>query len=315
MKQSSIATVRHHRVVSLVPRVTALLLSGVAHGAAPTAARCASKKIAAAGATAQCLIGLEAKRQKTGVAPQRENVQKCKDNLAKAIAKIDASNPACLTIGDAAARQATIDALVAALRHDLAECPVSHSITLGSGSSNGYMPLTNFGITPTAIGDDQLINFDTAPFLYAGVTYTRIAITSNGYAVVGGTNAPSSQPVPQSLPNTQEPNGVLAPFWSDLDGSGAPGIYGGVLSQGSSSWQVFEWRVHPFGNGSIQDVFQLWIGLNGVEDLSFAYDPNNRPTTAGLSEPLTIGAESANGCAGAQLTGAPTGDVRVISTP
>ncbi|MEU8173228.1 hypothetical protein AB0C14_10150 [Microbispora hainanensis] len=39
-------------------------------------------------------------------------------------------------------------------------------------------------------------------------------------------------------------------------------------------WLVVEWQVYLYGTNSLK-VFQQWIGLNGTEDISYAYDPGN----------------------------------------
>ena len=82
--------------------------------------------------------------------------------------------------------------------------------------------------------------------------------------------------MPQTLPDPARPNGVLAPFWTDLDGTGAPGIFIAVLTDGVNTWIVVESRLNVFGTTS-QRVFQAWIGVNGTEDITFAYDPANLP--------------------------------------
>ena len=46
-----------------------------------------------------------------------------------------------------------------------------------------YLPLDAFGIAPTPIGDEDALNFTVPPFQYAGKTYTRIGIVSNGYTI------------------------------------------------------------------------------------------------------------------------------------
>ena len=83
---------------------------------------------------------------------------------------------------------------------------------------------------------------------------------------------------PQLLPNPVRPNNVLAPYWSDLNGTGAPGLYAATLTGGGQRWMVFEWRVFEYGETQLK-VFQTWIGLNGVQDITFNYDPNNMPRT------------------------------------
>ena len=169
-------------------------------------------------------------------------------------------------------------------------------------------------MTANPIGDEEVLYFDTPEFQYAGESYSRIGIDSNGYLIVGGGTGTSQDNQccpPQTLPDPAPPNNVLAPFWSDLDGTGAPGVFVGLLTDNVDSWVVVEWRVNEFGT-TTRKVFQTWIGVNGTEDISYTYDPGNLPTTP-TAEALTVGAENSDGSAGAHIDGAPTGDLRVAS--
>jgi subtilisin family serine protease len=197
------------------------------------------------------------------------------------------------------------------------------SPTIAPGASPaGYIPLDAFGITPIAIGDEEAVNLTglAAPFRFADQDYDTIGVTSNGYSVAGGVTSGSEiQFIPQSLPDPAPPNSVLAPFWTDLDGTGAPGIFAAELSDQVNTWLVIEWRVNVFGTTS-QRVFQHWLGEGGAEDISFVYDPANLPgpPTAGFG--LTVGAENQAGSAGDQIAPTtpetpPTEDLRVTSTP
>ena len=191
--------------------------------------------------------------------------------------------------------------------------------TIAPGELFGYIPLTDFGITPVPVGDEQALNFNVPAFRFAGETFNRIGVTSNGYAVAGGAVAQDVTFAPQTLPDPARPNGVLAPFWTDLDGTGAPGIFIAVLTDGVSSWIVIEWRVNVFGTTS-QRVFQTWIGINGTEDITFAYNPAAMPAVPPAGFGLTVGAENVEGSAGDQIAPtlpetAPTGDLRVTSIP
>ena len=191
--------------------------------------------------------------------------------------------------------------------------PGAPSIAPGE-SPGGYLPLDDFGIDAIPIGDEEILNFNTASFLYNGLAYSTIGIDSNGYAVVGGGGAADNLCCPPGpIPNPGAPNNVLAPFWSDLDGTGAPGIFAGTLTDGTNDFLVLEWRVNAFGTAD-QKVFQVWIGLNGVQDISFAYDEANLPTDAGLSQPVIVGAENEDGSAGQDLGALPTEDLVVTST-
>jgi hypothetical protein len=95
--------------------------------------------------------------------------------------------------------------------------PDAPQIAPGQGPA-GYLPLDAFGIAPTPIGDEQIINVDVPEFTFAGETYTRLGVTSDGYMVAGGGDADDVSFEPQTLPDPARPNGVLAPFWTDLDG-------------------------------------------------------------------------------------------------
>jgi hypothetical protein len=190
------------------------------------------------------------------------------------------------------------------------------SPTIAPGTIAGYLPLDGFGITPIPIGDEAALNFTVPPYRFAGETFNRIGVTSNGYMVAGGAVAQDVTFQPQTLPDPARPNGVLAPFWTDLDGTGAPGIFAGTLTDGVGTWLVIEWRVNVFGTTS-QRVFQAWIGLNGTEDIAFSYNPANLPAAPPAGYGLTVGAENSEGVGGAQLPPGtpPTQDLRVTSTP
>jgi subtilisin family serine protease len=188
-------------------------------------------------------------------------------------------------------------------------------------SPGGYIPLDAFGVTPDPVGDEEAINYTVSEFAFAGETFTTIGVVSNGYSVAGGVQEAADIQCcpPQDLPNPAPPNGVLAPFWTDLDGTGTPGVYAAELTDGTNSWIVVEWRVNLFGTNSLR-VFQHWLGINGAEDVSFAYDPANLPAAPPAGYGLTVGAENSAGSAGEDLAPgaddpAPTEDLRVTSTP
>ncbi|MFC5828320.1 S8 family serine peptidase [Nonomuraea insulae] len=192
--------------------------------------------------------------------------------------------------------------------------PARPTIAPGAGPA-GYLPLDGFGVTPLPIGDEQAVNFTVPAFTFAGRSYTRFAVTSNGYSIAGGTaGGDDISFLPQSLPDPARPNGVLASYWTDLDGTGAPGVFATILAQGASRWLVVEWRVNLFGTTDTK-VFQQWVGLNGVEDISYAYDPDHLPGAPPAGAGLTVGAENDAGTAGDQITGPPAEDLVVRSTP
>lgn len=185
------------------------------------------------------------------------------------------------------------------------------SVASGAGPA-GYLPLDAFGITPEPLGDETILNFDVPAFKYNGVTYTSIGADSNGYLVAGGAGSEDNNccNLPTG-PSPAAPNNMLAPFWTDLDGTGAPGLFAGILDDGTNAWVVVEYRVNVFGTTS-QRVFQVWIGLNGVQDLSYAYDPTNLPADPN-GQPFLVGAENQVGQGDMSPT-LPTTDLVVTSS-
>ncbi|MGH9119584.1 MAG: S8 family serine peptidase [Acidimicrobiales bacterium] len=183
------------------------------------------------------------------------------------------------------------------------------------GALFGYIPLDAFGVTPIPIGDEEIILFNTPPFDFNGQTWTRFGVDSNGYVVAGEASSEDNNccTLPAG-PDPARPNNMMAPLWSDLDGTDAEGILIEVLSDGVDDWIVVEYRLEVFGT-EIPEVFQIWIGVNNdtnpEQDITYAYNPAQMPTDPGLD--FLVGAENLLG-EGDMEAVLPTGDLRVTST-
>jgi hypothetical protein len=188
------------------------------------------------------------------------------------------------------------------------------AIAPGDTPNGGYLDLAALGIAPSPIGDEEVANFTVPTYLFGGKPYTRLGVDSNGYLHINGGTAADVSFEPQTFPDATPPNGVLAAYWTDLDGTGAPGIRVASLTDGVHNWIVAQWNVNAFGTTSPRNM-QVWIGLNGVEDISYAYAANTLGVDAPAGAGLTVGAENLTGVAGAQITGPPTSDYRVTTTP
>jgi Subtilase family/PA domain/Fibronectin type-III domain len=178
----------------------------------------------------------------------------------------------------------------------------------------GYIPLDSLGVTPTPIGDEDIINFPTGNYLYNGVTYDSIGVDSNGYILAGeGTSADDVCCDLPSAASPDIPNDILAPFWTDLDGTDSDGIFVAELSDAGQTWLVVEHRVNVFHTTDLE-VFQTWIGENDTQDISFAYDPTNLPTQpADVGQTFLVGAENGKG-EGDMSAFIPTEDLVVTSS-
>ncbi len=183
------------------------------------------------------------------------------------------------------------------------------------GPPYGFLDLRLFGIAPVALGDETATNFTVPGFDFGGRTYSSIGVVSDGYIVINGAHGQQDIAyIPQHLPDAAAPNGVLAPYWSDLDGTGEEGARVTLLGDGVDTWLVVQWDVHVFGDASQHRSMQVWIGVNGVEDISYGY-ADATIGALGSPEGLTVGAENLSGTAGAQITGAPTGSYVITTTP
>jgi hypothetical protein len=185
-------------------------------------------------------------------------------------------------------------------------------------SPAGYLDLADFGVTPVSIGDEENINFNVPNYTFGDKTYSRIGIDSNGYISVGGSDSASDITFePQTLPDPTPPNGVLAPYWTDLNGSGAEGIRASTLTDGTFHWVVVQWNVHIYSDSTATGArsMQVWIGTDGPQDISYTYDAATIGQDAPDDGGVTIGAENVTCTDGAQVAAPPTGDYVVTSTP
>ena len=105
-------------------------------------------------------------------------------------------------------------------------------------------PLCNLSnkVTDEGYFDLPLGDFN---FQFYGVPVTTLRIVTNGYMTFG-TSAPDffNRPIPSS----QEPNALIAPFWTDLDLSLSGQVRWGISGTSPSRQLVVEWlEVPPYG--------------------------------------------------------------------
>jgi subtilisin family serine protease len=175
----------------------------------------------------------------------------------------------------------------------------------------GYLPLSAFGVgAVSGVTDDSITNFTTPTFFYGGEPYGRIGVVSNGYVVIGGGTASDVVFDPQSFPDPNRPNNVVAPLWNDLNpaATGGGSIRVGVLSDGSDSWLIVDYdHVKNFSNATTHTM-ELWFRVAGgaagpgpeSEEITMLYGAGNTaspdPGSGGSS-----GAENRDGSSGQNL--------------
>jgi hypothetical protein len=136
------------------------------------------------------------------------------------------------------------------------------AIAPGISPAGSYLALSSLGVVAVAgVTDDSVTDFTTPAFEIGGVTYTKIGMASNGYAIVGGsTQAADNTLVNQNFPSATAPNNVLAPFWTDLNPPSGGALYIGVLAEGSDQWIVLDWNAVSEFSTVNQNSFEISRG-------------------------------------------------------
>jgi hypothetical protein len=127
--------------------------------------------------------------------------------------------------------------------------------------------------------------------------------------VIGTATSQDIRFAPPSAPTEDRPNNILAPYWADLDGTGADGIRVATVQSEGREWIVVEWRLKLHGTDQAHH-FQAWLATGGEERIRFAYDAAALPSGA---KSFAVGAENALG-KGELVSVAPTSDLSVTSS-
>ena len=171
------------------------------------------------------------------------------------------------------------------------------------GQGGGYIDVVS--LSPTLVpetdldGDTQTASYDVAAN-FLGKLYSSINVTDDGYIYFSG--AHGSKPwINQLLPDANEANDLVAPFWRDMeivrtDTSGVTVVSGGP------NWTIVEFddmRHYDYHNGdqSVSDILDFEVVFsNATGDFMFAYD--NVEHVVGDDLGVTVGYENATGTAG-----------------
>ena len=128
-------------------------------------------------------------------------------------------------------------------------------------------------------------------FLYYGAWYDKVFITSNGFVTFderayNDHGGKWTSPNPASIPTTDDPNTILAPFWRDLDPS-----KGGTIMYGDGPFDSFVvvWSNVPNKVNSNTQTFAVYLYPEWVSDdefISFIYGSitNDVPTSIGIED-------------------------------
>lgn len=168
-----------------------------------------------------------------------------------------------------------------------------------------YSPLGTTG-TSVSLSDDSNvgpfnIGFD---FKFFGINYSQFRICTNGFITFGD---PSGRYTPGSFPSGSAPNGVVAPYWTDLYPSS--GYYCRYRTEGSAPNRklVVSWHVTYYSNRNAWADLQcvLFEGTNKIH-LTITAQGKTQTATQGVENPTGTAAFTPSGRNLASFNGAGT---------
>jgi subtilisin family serine protease len=158
------------------------------------------------------------------------------------------------------------------------------------------------GGTRHSLGDDTSVLL-TLPFTFSayGVPYTQAGLSSNGFLRLG--SGVATQPLNAAIPNTGEPNGIVAPAWDDWNPGAGGAVWTRTTGTAPNRQFVASWLDVPHysvksGSGV---TFQLILEEGG--EVRFQYlDMTVGNSSYDLGRSATVGLENATGQAGTQVS-------------
>ena len=182
------------------------------------------------------------------------------------------------------------------------------SATGGGGGTYVCQDISDPWVDATS-GTQLPLNFDDTfttvslpfPFTYFGQTHTQAFVSTNGFLTLGSSSG-ANNPNNPVIPSSATPNGVIAPFWDDLN----PGVGGAVYSSttGAAPNRAFhvEWfNVPHFANvGAATLEVSLYETTNEIRFRYLDTDFGNATFNSGRS--ATAGVENQSGTAGTQYS-------------
>lgn len=153
-----------------------------------------------------------------------------------------------------------------------------------------------------ALADDGVSGAQSLPFdfVFYGQTYRQFFVGANG--LLGFTTAGLGSAANTDLPNGGAPNGMIAPFWADLNPGAGGQVRAGVVGAAPARQAVVSWVDVPIKSGALipsRFTFQAVLS-EGSSRIRFQYlqiEPNR---LLGEKQTGTVGIENESGRAAAK---------------
>lgn len=164
------------------------------------------------------------------------------------------------------------------------------------GPTYSWFDISSLG-TDLSIADEERVAVELPwEFDFFGQALTTVYVNDNGFLTpdsilpdIGAGHFWQNT----NIPNASVPNGMIAPYWDDLD----PGVSGAVLyyHDAANERAIFQWDQVPYyANSSTSLTFQAVLNKNG--EIEFFYEDVSQTRNS-----ATIGIESPDNQTGVQL--------------
>jgi hypothetical protein len=154
--------------------------------------------------------------------------------------------------------------------------------------------------TPLTLSDDSSTEVPIGfPFSFYGVQQETLRVSSNGYLTFGDDGSPY---VNAGIPSSVPPNGIIAPFWDDLNPSEGGAVYYRLDGAPPTRRLTVAWVDVPF-YGSSQAVSLEVVLYEGSNRIRFDYRsiaPGDAQHDGGAS--ATVGVEGPQGSYGLEYS-------------
>jgi hypothetical protein len=137
-------------------------------------------------------------------------------------------------------------------------------------------------------------------FTFAGTSYSSVKISSNGNIHFGTASSAYSN---VAIPNTANPNALIAALWDDLNPSVGGAIYTTTSGTAPNRTFVIEWRGVPrYGAGTNGATFEIQLDETTNQIWIVYQDTDFGSTSYNAGASATSGVENAAGSAGNQYS-------------
>lgn len=168
------------------------------------------------------------------------------------------------------------------------------------GQGGSYIDLAGFGLNPDDLDGDTVSGSFNVPANFLGTLYNSINVTDDGFIYFGGSTGTAPW-INQLLPDANEANNLVAPFWRDMQlvSSETSGVTIATAGPGITIIEFDDMHHFDFYNGdpSVSDTIDFEVVFdNNTGNFKFAYD--NVTHVVGDALGVTVGYENATGSAG-----------------